>query len=143
MDNILPEQPTAPTPSATAEGVTAIEDSVIGTVAALAAREIPGVHALGSASARAVGSIRDALGSSDSDQGVAVALVDRNVTVDIVLVAAYPVPLPALAESVRAAVTQAIEGLVGLSVTAVNVTITDIYADEEADDNGVVTSSPG
>jgi uncharacterized alkaline shock family protein YloU len=159
MNSILPDQPastppapagaTTPVPTplsapdVTGDGVTAIEDSVIGTVAALAVREVPGVHSLGSASARAIGVIRESLGSEDSSRGITVVIEDRAVTVDVVLVADYPVPLHALAESVRTSVTQAIEGLVGLSVTAVNVTITDIYADEERDDNGVVTSSSG
>jgi uncharacterized alkaline shock family protein YloU len=58
--------------------------------------------------------------------------------VQIVLVAGYPVPLTELADAVRASVTQAIEGLVGMTVTAVNVTITDIYVAGKPDDNDVV-----
>ncbi|PXA72710.1 Asp23/Gls24 family envelope stress response protein [Cryobacterium arcticum] len=119
------------------EGVTTIRDSVIAKVAGLAVREVPGVHALGSVPTRALGAILDALSSSDASQGISVSIADDVVTVEIVLVAAYPVPLTALAEQVRAAVTLAIEGLVGMTVAGVNVTITDIYVAEEAGDNDV------
>lgn len=119
------------------EGVTTINDSVITTVAGLAVREVPGVHALGTAPTRALGAILDAISSTDAGQGISVSIADDTVTVQIVLVAAYPVPLTALAEQVRSSVTLAIEGLVGMSVSAVDVTISDIYVAEDAGDTAV------
>jgi uncharacterized alkaline shock family protein YloU len=120
------------------EGVTTIKDGVIAKVAGLAVREIPGVHAMGSVPTRAIGAIVDAISNTDVNPGISIELGDDGVTVQIVLVAEYPVPLTALADQVRATVTRAIEGLVGMSVIAVNVTITDIYVAEESDDNDVV-----
>jgi uncharacterized alkaline shock family protein YloU len=120
------------------EGVTTIKDAVIAKVAGLAVREVPGVHALGSVPTRAIGAIVDAITSADANPGVSIDLGDDDgVTAEIVLVADYPVPLTALADQVRSSVTRAIEGLVGMSVTAVNVTITDIYVAEEPGDNDV------
>jgi len=119
------------------EGVTTIKDGVIAKVAGLAVRELSGVHALGSVPIRALGAILDAIGSPDTNPGISVTNSDDAVTVDVVLVAEYPVPLTALASQVRASVTRAIEGLVGMSVTAVNVTLTDIYVAEEPDDKDV------
>ena len=119
------------------EGVTTIKDGVIAKVTGLAVREIPGVHSLGSVPTRALGAILDAVTSTDVNPGVSIELDDDGVTVQIVLVAGYPVPLTDLAGQVRSSVTRAIEGLVGMPVSAVNVTITDIYVAEEQVDNGV------
>ncbi|WEO78203.1 Asp23/Gls24 family envelope stress response protein [Cryobacterium sp. SO2] len=151
MTSILPDPPSAATTlpanagavsdaaaDRVGEGVTTIKDGVIGKVAGLAVREIPGVHAVGSVPTRAIGAIVDAISSADVNPGISIELGDEGVTVEIVLVAAYPVPLTALADRVRASVTRAIEGLVGMTVTAVNVTITDIYVAEEPDDKDVV-----
>ncbi|WP_130178624.1 Asp23/Gls24 family envelope stress response protein [Cryobacterium sp. SO1] len=119
------------------EGVTTIKDGVIAKVAALAVREIPGVHSLGTAPTRALGAILDAVGNADVNPGISVTMGDTDVAVDITLVAGYPVPLTALADQIRATVTGAIEGLVGIAVSTVNVTITDIYVAEEPDDTDV------
>jgi uncharacterized alkaline shock family protein YloU len=149
--NILPDLPSSSTTlpagagavtdsaaNRVGEGATTIKDSVIGKVASLAVQEIPGVHALGSTPLRAIGAIVESINIADVNPGITIELGDDGVTVQIVLVAAYPVPLTALADTVRAKVTQAIEGLVGMTVSAVNVTITDIYVAEEPDDNEVV-----
>ena len=120
------------------EGETTIKDSVIAKVAGLAVREVSGVHTLGSVPPRAIGLILDAISGTDATPGVSVSTADGAVAVQIVLVAGYPVPLLALADEVRGAVTHAIEALVGLRVSVVNVTITDIYVAEEADGNGAV-----
>jgi len=119
------------------EGVTTIKDGVIAKVTGLAVREIPGVHTLGTMGTRALGAILDAVGNADVNPGISVTMGDNDVAVDITLVAGYPVPLTALADQIRATVTGAIEGLVGIAVSTVNVTITDIYVAEEPDDNDV------
>jgi len=150
MNSISPDQPSPSTTlpaSAGAvsdasadrvgEGETTIKDGVIAKVASLAVREVEGVHALGSVPTRALGAILDAVVSTDANPGVSIEIDDDAVTVQIVLVAGYPVSLTALAGQVRSSVTRAIEGLVGMSVSAVNVTITDIYVAEEKGDNGV------
>jgi uncharacterized alkaline shock family protein YloU len=150
MNSFTPDQPaTATTLPANAgsvsdaatdrvgEGETIIKDGVIAKVAGLAVREISGVHAMGSVPTRAIGAIVDAISNADVNPGISIDLGDDGVTVQIVLVAEYPVPLTVLADQVRATVTRAIEGLVGMSVIAVNVTITDIYVAEESDDNDV------
>jgi uncharacterized alkaline shock family protein YloU len=150
MASIIPDQPSSSTTlpanadavtDAAAQragaGVTTIKDSVIGKVAGLAVQEVPGVHALGSTPVRAIGAIVETISRAEVNSGVSVELGEDGVTVHIVLVAAYPVPLTVLAEQVRESVSQAIEGLVGMTVNAVNVTITDIYVAEDQDDNDV------
>ncbi|MDO5082505.1 Asp23/Gls24 family envelope stress response protein [Arachnia propionica] len=120
---------TAQTP-ATGHGTTTIEDGVIAKVAAIAARETHGVHALGGGVARALGAIREAVTGTDQaqTQGIKVTIDEDQVSIDVTLVAAYPVPLQEVADGVRTAVTRAIEDIVGKQVAEVNVTVKDVHA---------------
>ena len=110
------------------QGTTTIEDGVVAKVAAIAARETPGVHALGGGVARALGAIREAVTGTDQTQGIKVTINEDQVSVDVTLVAEYPVPLQEVADGVRAGITQAIEGIVGKKVAEVNVTVKDVHA---------------
>jgi len=113
--------------SAEDRGKTIINDNVVSKVAGIAAREVPGVHALGGGAARALGAIRDAVNAKDLSQGIKVEVGETQVAVDVSIVAEYPVPLQDVASAVRTAVSSAIETLVGLEVTEVNVTIHDVH----------------
>jgi uncharacterized alkaline shock family protein YloU len=108
-------------------GRTVISETAVAKVAGIAARAVPGVYSLGSGSSRALGAIRDAVGSSDHAAGVHAEVGETQVAVDINLVATYGTPLHSLADQVRAAVYRAVEELVGLQVIEVNVEITDVY----------------
>jgi len=122
--------------SAAQGGKTTIEDAVVAKIAGIAARDVPGVHALGGGAARVVGAIRDALNSTDLAQGIGVEVGEKQVAVDVTLVAEYPVSLQELAGAVRASVYRAMQELVGLEVTEVNVTINDVHipSEDEGDD---------
>jgi uncharacterized alkaline shock family protein YloU len=117
---------TSTTTQVTAKGRTIIDDAVVAKVAGIAARDVPGVFALGGNAARAFGAIREAIGSSDLGQGVRVEVGETQVAVDLTIVVEYPVPMMEVASNVRAAVTRAITELVGLEVTEVNVAINDV-----------------
>lgn len=114
----------APVPG---HGRTVIAETAVAKVAGIAARSVPGVYSLGSAPSRALGAIRDAVGSSDHAAGVRAEVGETQVAVDISLVASYGSPLHSVADQVRAAVYRAVEELVGLQVIEVNVEITDVY----------------
>lgn len=116
-------------------GKTTIDDAVVAKIAGIAAREVPGVYALGGGAARMVGVIRDALNSTDLTQGVHVEVGERQVAADITIVAAYPAALQNVADGVRAAVHRAIVELVGMEVTEVNVTVNDVHIPSEDDDD--------
>ena len=58
---------------------------------------------------------------------------EAQVAVDLSFVAAYPVPLQKVADDARNAVIEAIETLVGMEVTEVNVTINDVHLNDETD----------
>lgn len=114
-------------------GRTIIEDAVIAKVAGIAARDVPGVYALGGGAARMVGAIRDALNTTDLAQGIAVEVGETQVAVDVTIVADYPVSLQKVADDVRAAVHRALVDLVGMQVTEVNVTINDVHVPSDDD----------
>ena len=110
-----------------ASGKTVIVDPVIAKIAGIAAREVPGVFALGGGAARMVGAIRDAMGNTDLSQGVKVEVGETQVAADVTIVVEYPLPLQAVAEQVRVAVAAAITDLIGMEVAEINVTVTDVH----------------
>ena len=114
-------------PAESALGKTVINDAVVAKVAGIAAREVPGVYALGGGAARALGALRDAVNATDLGQGISVEVGERQVAADVTIVAEYPVALQKVAADVRSAIAQAIERIVGLEVTEVNVTINDVH----------------
>lgn len=118
-------------------GSTTIADGVVAKIAGIATQGIPGVYALGGGAARALGSIREAVGQRDLTQGVNVEVGQTQVAVDVTLVVEYPHPLQKVADDVRDAIYGAVEDLVGMEVTEVNVTVNDVHIpsdDDSADD---------
>ncbi|MCZ2403349.1 Asp23/Gls24 family envelope stress response protein [Paenarthrobacter sp. Z7-10] len=113
--------------SAAGTGRTIITDAAVAKVAAVAARSVEGVHALGAGSVHTLGSIREAAGAGDLTQGVRAEAGETEAAVDITLVAEFGRPLQLLADQVRAAVYAAVENLVGLRVIEVNVEISNVY----------------
>lgn len=139
----VPEQPRVAPPSGlgtpssglgtTASGRTNISEQAVAKVAAIAARDVPGVFVLGTGSNRALGALRDAVGGADITQGVHVEVGQTQAAVDISLIAVYGEPLHQVANNVRAAVYEAVETLVGLQVIEVNVEIHDVHVPEAAE----------
>jgi len=114
-------------------GKTTIADSVVAKIAGIAAREISGVHNMGSGAARTMGAIREKIGSSKSTvaQGVNVEVGERQAAIDLDIVVEYGVPIVDLSKAVRDNVTQRVERMTGLEVTEVNVFVDDIYLEDE------------
>ncbi|WP_422391106.1 Asp23/Gls24 family envelope stress response protein [Arthrobacter sp. N1] len=108
-------------------GRTVIGDPAAMKIAAIAARAVPGVHALGPGTGRALGALRDAVGANDLSHGVKVEIGQTQLAVDISLVADYGFALNALADAVRAAVYDALTDLVGLEVIEVNIEVLDVH----------------
>ena len=117
----------------TSTGETIIENGVVAKIAGIAAREVPGVYALGGGAARAVGAIRDALNSTDLAQGISVEVGETQVAVDVTIVAEYPASLQKVADDVRAAISLAMAEYVGKQAVEVNVTINDVHIPTEDD----------
>lgn len=134
-----PAATAAPADSPDAVGIggrTAISEQAVAKVAAIAARSVSGVYALGNTTGRALGAVRDAVGGSSATQGVHVEVGEREAAVDISLVAVYGTALTTVANNVRAAVYGAVESLVGLRVVEVNVEINDVHLPTDSVDTG-------
>ena len=82
---------------------------------------------MGGGAARALGAIRDAISGTDPSQGVSITVDETRVAVAISLVVEHPHELLKVADDVRAAITDAIHTIVGMQVTAVDVTVKDVH----------------
>ncbi|NYF15396.1 putative alkaline shock family protein YloU [Microbacterium sp. AK009] len=119
----------------TAGGRTVIADNVVAKVAGIAAREVPGVYALGGGASRAFGALRDAINATDLTQGVRVEVGETQAAADLTIVVEYPAAIQEVAAGVRAAVAGAITRLVGLEVVEVNVEVNDVHLPGDDDTN--------
>jgi uncharacterized alkaline shock family protein YloU len=116
-------------------GTTSLADAVVTKVAAIAAREIGGVHDLGGGVARAMGGVTGRVGmGTETTRGVSVEVGSRQAAVDLSLVLEYGVSIPEVTEAVRDNVIRRIEGITGLAVTEVNISVNDLYF--PGDDSG-------
>jgi len=113
------------TAPAVSDGTTKIEDSVVSKVAGIAANEIDGVQLGGSAS-RAVGGLLDSVTGPSESRGVSVEVGEIETAIDIKLAITYGRAIPQVTDAVRRNVVKQVEKLVGLSVTGVNITVTDV-----------------
>ncbi len=118
----------------TEHGRTSIADSVVAKIAGVAAREISGVHAMGGGTSRAIGVVREAVGSPNASQGVSVEVGERQAAIDLTLVVDYGASIVDLADGVRSNVIDRTERMTGLEVTEVNIAIDDVYLGDELDD---------
>jgi uncharacterized alkaline shock family protein YloU len=116
-------------PLQTERGSTSISDSVVSKIAGIASQEVDGVR-MGSGGSQAVsgllGSITGGSGGSQT-QGVSVEVGQEEAALDLTLTAEYGKSIPQLAEAVRRNVANRVESLVGLRVTEVNITVSNIF----------------
>jgi uncharacterized alkaline shock family protein YloU len=119
-------------------GRTSIADSVVAKIAGIATREIAGIHNMGSGAARALGTIRDKLPGAGTTrgvtQGVSVEVGERQAAIDLDVVVEYGVPIVDVANAVRDNVSSRVERMTGLEVTEVNVTVDDIFLEDEEEE---------
>ncbi|MBA2782397.1 MAG: Asp23/Gls24 family envelope stress response protein [Actinomycetota bacterium] len=116
-------------PLQTERGSTSISDSVVSKIAGIASQEVDGIR-MGSGGSQAVSGILGSItgGSSGSQtQGVSVEVGQEEAALDLTLTAEYGKSIPQLAEAVRRNVANRIESLVGLRVTEVNITVSNIF----------------
>lgn len=120
-------------------GKTKIADSVVAKIAGLAAREIGGVYSMGRGMSRAFGALRARVGTSEAalaTQGVSVEVGEREAAIDLDIVTWYGESIVGIAESVRRGIIQRVEGMTGLRVVEVNITVDDIYVEGDNDAGG-------
>ena len=116
-------------PLQTERGSTSISDSVVSKIAGVASQEVDGVR-MGSGGSQAVSGLIGSItgGSSGGQtQGVSVEVGQEEAAIDLTLTAEYGKSIPQLAEAVRRNVANRVESLVGLRVTEVNITVSNIF----------------
>ena len=116
-------------------GRTRIADGVVAKIAGLAARDVPGVHAMGTGVTRRMGQLKSLVpGSSQATfagQGVAVEVGEKEAAVDLDVVTDYGQSIVDVTSAVRDNVIEQVEGMTGLKVVEVNISVDDIYVEGE------------
>jgi uncharacterized alkaline shock family protein YloU len=117
-------------PLQTERGSTSISDSVVSKIAGIAAQEVDGIR-MGSGASQAVGGILGSITGGSQTQGVSVEVGQEEAALDLTLTAEYGKSIPQLAEAVRQNVINRVESLVGLRVTEVNITVSNVFFPQE------------
>lgn len=115
---------------ATGDGKITVAEGVVTKIAGLAAREIAGVHAMGTTAGRALGALKERIpGSSGPNvtQGVSAEMGETQVALDLDVVIEYGVSIADLGRSIQRNVKNAVERMTGMEVTEVNVSVGDVY----------------
>lgn len=130
----------------TEHGDTTIADTVVAKIAGIAAREVPGVYAMGNAARRAISGLTSRVtggsGEASVDQGVSIEKGESQATVVVSVVVEYGVSLVDVADQIRENVIRAVEFGTGLEVVSVDVNVSDVHLpDEDQDDSSSSSSS--
>jgi uncharacterized alkaline shock family protein YloU len=149
-DMTTPSTPQSEAPSPgpgrleTERGSTTIAEVVVTKVAGIAAREVGGVHRLGTAVSRALGAVTQRLQVTDSStQGVNVDVTDTDARVSMSVVIDYGESIPEVAQAIRDNVVRRIESTTGLHCAAVDIAVTDLYFPGEDDDDQPAAPAAG
>jgi uncharacterized alkaline shock family protein YloU len=118
-------------------GRTTIADGVVEKIAGLAARDVVGVHALGTGFARTLGAVRDRVpgGGRTATRGVKAEVGEVQTAIDIDIVVEYGVSIAEVARAVRENVIAGVERMTGLEVVEVNIAVGDVKLPDEEDDD--------
>ncbi|WP_460369454.1 Asp23/Gls24 family envelope stress response protein, partial [Actinocorallia lasiicapitis] len=112
------------------KGQIKIEDEVVEKIAALAALEVAGVAGLGSVNGPAsetLEAVRQRIGMGERvDRGVLARVTDNEISLDVSLIVEYGSVVLDVAKTVRTNVARIVGLMLGMKVTAVNVTIDDV-----------------
>ena len=126
----MSEQSSGSSPLQTEHGSTIISDSVVSKIAGIAAQEVEGIR-MGSGASQAVGGILGSITGGSQTQGVSVEVGQEEAALDLTLTAEYGKSIPQLSEAVRRNVINRVESLVGLRVTEVNITVSNVFFPQE------------
>ncbi|XQE90814.1 Asp23/Gls24 family envelope stress response protein [Streptomyces microflavus] len=117
-------------------GRTTIADGVVEKIAGMAARDVVGVHAMGSGLSRTFGAVRDRVpgGTKSVTRGVKAEVGESQAALDLEIVVDYGVAISDVARDVRENVVAAVERMTGLEVVEVNIAVSDVKLPDEDDD---------
>jgi uncharacterized alkaline shock family protein YloU len=127
----------------TDRGSTTIAEVVVTKVAGIAAREVSGVHRLGSAVSRAFGAVTQRLQVGDgTTQGVNVEVTDSDARVSMSVIIDYGESIPEVAQAIRDNVVRRIEATTGLHCAAVDIAVTDLFFPGDEDETQSAPAHP-
>ncbi|MEV4938386.1 Asp23/Gls24 family envelope stress response protein [Streptomyces zaomyceticus] len=120
-------------------GRTTIADGVVEKIAGLAARDVDGVHAMGSGLSRTFGAVRDRVpggggGKASVTRGVKAEVGEVQTALDLEIVVDYGVSIADVAGDVRENVINAVERMTGLEVVEVNIAVSDVKLPDEEEE---------
>jgi len=110
-------------------GKTVIANEVVEKIAGIAAREVPGVYDLGGDTARLLTSLKEriGMGAESKSQGVSVKLNGTQADLSLTLVVEYGFVIAPVCDQVREKAITAVESLLGLEVTNVDILVDDVH----------------
>ena len=107
-------------------GRTTISDTVVATIAGMAAREVEGVH-MGSGASRAAGGVLGSItGSESQTRGVSAEVGQVEAAIDLTMGVEYGRDILRTVDEVRRRISDRVQNMAGLRVTELNTTISDI-----------------
>jgi uncharacterized alkaline shock family protein YloU len=118
-------------PLVSERGGTTISDSVVSTIAGMAAQEVEGVHMGGSAARAASGILGSITGSESQTRGVSAEVGTVEAAIDLTMGIEYGTDILRTVDEVRRRISDRIQNMTGLRVTELNVTISDVIFPEK------------
>ncbi len=109
-------------------GMIQISDEVIAIIAGTAAAETEGVAL---ASSAAVSTVKGFFGKKNQSKGVKVTVEESNALIEMEITVKFGVNIKSICEEVQQKVKTAVETMTGLTVTGVNVAVTDVTIEKE------------
>jgi uncharacterized alkaline shock family protein YloU len=122
-------------------GTTIISDTVVSSLAGMAAREVEGVHMGGVASRTAGGVLGSLRGSESKTSGISVEVGRTETAIDLKMGIEYNKNILQTVEEVRRRITDRIQSMTGLRVKELNATITDITFPEKEERRSIGSRS--
>ncbi|CAN5858209.1 hypothetical protein BH18ACT11_BH18ACT11_09570 [soil metagenome] len=112
-------------------GATKISDTVVSSIAGMAAQEVDGVHMGGGGSRATSGVIGSITGSESKTSGITVDVGRTEAAIDLKMGIEYNKNILQTVEEVRRRITDRVETMTGLRIKELNATITDITFPEK------------
>jgi len=114
-------------------GATIISDTVVSSIAGMAAQEVEGVHMGGGTSRTAGGVLGSITGSESKTSGIFVEVGRTETAIDLKMGIEYNKNILQTVGEVRRRITERVERMTGLRIKELNATITDItFPEKEA-----------
>lgn len=118
-------------------GTTTIQDAVVTAIVGMVAQEVEdismshgGTRLPGDTSPTVGEFVDNFTGGSSRTRGLSVDVGERQAAVDMTINVPYGRPIPQLTQAVRERVIERVQGLTGLEVTEVNISVNDVTLPE-------------